>query len=1167
MPKDGKRKREERDSEDEPEEEEGFQVEVITHARVKDVNLEDPWEYRVKWGGYGSDEDSWEPSANVAACQRLLASFWEEVGVDNNDYNEGDVFAASKKWIKKERARFKTEFDKSKEEERKQKERAEKKKEARLAAKHEAKKRKKNLEKQKSTSAKPSRSASAASVRHNSVSSVSSYPVPVPAFASTSAPPPSKLFASDSEDSDDDVPLANVKKKKKKRKLSAEAEDDHPAKVQKIQDKPSTSAKVSSAKLSKTLEPSNKGKKAASYSRPPSPPAKAKDPDAKTKGKKFAPVSRAPSPTIIQSTSKAKGSALRPTTPPPEKLFASTPTPPSSPEISLSSLTPVSKAQATEKSAPASSTQSKARPQVSINTNLPAVSPVLSGSTAFKPTPLPLPKPSKLSSAVPLPPPRRTSSLNPSSASSASFPSRPFTKTATPIVPPTPSASSSKLSTPVLPTPKSATPTVPSAKPPTPVISSTVYPTPNERASKRHPMPMPLPPPPGSGLSTKQRLAQGAMALAPTSTKEPAKKPSLAGLSFRKTPSVPGASGSTPRTQSLPVPKLAARPEIDPLFDDPEEVVPDQVDSPVDMFQEPEPILPPALSRKSSQPSLAEAEEFLKDLMPPKLAAPLAPAVDAQDGPGPPKPVGLKPKTLPLKPIPKKWKWTGKLLMDVTDAKDGPQRTDHLCDVVLNDLYPSTIQGPQINIVMSASVPSLHLLSFHDLVDMSEFLKTSGVRMDATIPLQQLARVAPSADKDAEPLKVLARYMTKKNFVSLVPMRVDDALKGHLLLFPPVMDVLCRMLKVPEDMIKNSSLIAALLPWKPFAKESRRPFGLLTQPLKPSILSDADWKKTMSKSKYQLALRILKFPRDLHDWFSRSERTYSVWPSAEERTGNRDREIGFLTTILNECGAKKVGFKTDLRAIFVHVGSLVTIQKMPLLVERRSQMCGLRFYTFGTHESVHPESWGIREIFPLGGVVTFTARALYEDPWGIVNRIKAINSHPLWSCYILPSVIGMATRLCSPQEDPLAAFDRNEFVFDRLLRAVEDGEIAVLRAPPLNRNATTELDPIADWLRSNWINRPLGPRQTLERCLDAFSVKYSNMPQARWTPAIEAEISTDLDLMQRQPNIMTRYRRYIVIKAETDHPEPDRDGFEWVSNSKFSFCDDFMPTAHKSTIS
>jgi hypothetical protein len=107
--------------------------------------------------------------------------------------------------------------------------------------------------------------------------------------------------------------------------------------------------------------------------------------------------------------------------------------------------------------------------------------------------------------------------------------------------------------------------------------------------------------------------------------------------------------------------------------------------------------------------------------------------------------------------IPKKWKWTGKLLLDVAD------RTDHVCDVVLNDLVPMLTEGLRFNNTM-APMDSIHLLSFHDLADMSDFLKTCVHRLSPG-PSQQLARLGPNSDKDAEPLKILARYMAKRRFV------------------------------------------------------------------------------------------------------------------------------------------------------------------------------------------------------------------------------------------------------------------------------------------------------------------------------------------------------------------------------------------------------------------
>lgn len=104
--------------------------------------------------------------------------------------------------------------------------------------------------------------------------------------------------------------------------------------------------------------------------------------------------------------------------------------------------------------------------------------------------------------------------------------------------------------------------------------------------------------------------------------------------------------------------------------------------------------------------------------------------------------------------------------MDVTNSKTTAPRTDHVCDIVLTDLYPASVEGLRINVAM-ASVESVHLLSFHDLIDMSDFLKTC-VRLGPDEPLLQLARLGPSTDKDAQPLKTLGRYMTKKNLVGIV---------------------------------------------------------------------------------------------------------------------------------------------------------------------------------------------------------------------------------------------------------------------------------------------------------------------------------------------------------------------------------------------------------------
>ncbi|TFY61037.1 hypothetical protein EVG20_g7211 [Dentipellis fragilis] len=81
-----------------------YPVEVITKARVNDDN---EWnttfyrtqEYYVKWAGYRSTADSWEPADNLHNCDRLLRSFWTHVGTDNEDYDAGYIVEVQPEWI------------------------------------------------------------------------------------------------------------------------------------------------------------------------------------------------------------------------------------------------------------------------------------------------------------------------------------------------------------------------------------------------------------------------------------------------------------------------------------------------------------------------------------------------------------------------------------------------------------------------------------------------------------------------------------------------------------------------------------------------------------------------------------------------------------------------------------------------------------------------------------------------------------------------------------------------------------------------------------------------------------------------------------------------------------------------------------------------------------
>lgn len=51
-----------------------YEVEKILDAKKKDGTMF----YKVRWEGYGSEEDSWEPIDNLLTCQELVDNYWEQ---------------------------------------------------------------------------------------------------------------------------------------------------------------------------------------------------------------------------------------------------------------------------------------------------------------------------------------------------------------------------------------------------------------------------------------------------------------------------------------------------------------------------------------------------------------------------------------------------------------------------------------------------------------------------------------------------------------------------------------------------------------------------------------------------------------------------------------------------------------------------------------------------------------------------------------------------------------------------------------------------------------------------------------------------------------------------------------------------------------------------------
>ncbi|KAH9947673.1 hypothetical protein B0H21DRAFT_316591 [Amylocystis lapponica] len=504
--------------------------------------------------------------------------------------------------------------------------------------------------------------------------------------------------------------------------------------------------------------------------------------------------------------------------------------------------------------------------------------------------------------------------------------------------------------------------------------------------------------------------------------------------------------------------------------------------------------------------------------------------------------------------IPKRWKWMGDLYIDVS-----PERAERICTAVLSDPSEPRPNGLRFSICLD-SVDSLRLAKLYNVHDVFMLLR-------ACDPVQQFAMLGSQTDDDAGMFKTFAAHLKRKHLCTYAHLFLDSVAVAILLVFPSSLKDLCMFLKVPRDFTQGDFMVAALIPWTLAADEyenmqllrprSPAPDNDLLDPALADTVHDAGH-KLANRPFFYRALRVLKCPRDLLDYLSQRERPYCIWHSPADGTTKRPGfETSALQHVLKTHRAKNVGYKADVRFVFIHVGALSTFHKFGALAMRRNKQPELRFMTYGTHDSVHPERWGMRCIYPLGGVVTFTPSAILENLVGAYELIKKIAERPLWTCYILPSVVAMLAKLTCQGSHPLTLFDKGEFIFDELLELIESGKLSLLQAPPLSR-ALSGSDSAITWIGQQFKMLRMNARDILEECIALSRDQYANVQESELPLAIEREISRDLWNMQLQPVIMDEYRRFVVVNGRSDRfLTGDDNGVECVSLKQFDFKDDY----------
>ncbi|KAK0198588.1 hypothetical protein F5146DRAFT_996041 [Armillaria mellea] len=369
--------------------------------------------------------------------------------------------------------------------------------------------------------------------------------------------------------------------------------------------------------------------------------------------------------------------------------------------------------------------------------------------------------------------------------------------------------------------------------------------------------------------------------------------------------------------------------------------------------------------------------------------------------------------------------------------------------------------------------------------------------LSSWMPVSQFARLVPL--EHTERLRTLSKYMEKHGLVAVSPTKPSfkETIESHVLYFPASSPIIKYFSGVPISKNVETLFFVAIL--------ARRVRDKPSAPA-PSLSEHTVFKdqpKYIKNAELQHALRTLEYPPWLHDLLSNRPRDYCVWYD-DDKQHMRGKQMPFdlkggnletywLATILEQYEGVNKGYKADVGVIFVHVGAVKTLHKVGALVERRAKRPDIVFVTFGTHQRVHPERWGFRR-----GIMTFTPKALVEDP------------------------------LVCPTE-PFITKPFSERRFE---------------------------EPVHEWLLDQAHIIAAGPRQILEHSIREFRAKYSNKSEDLYPTLIQADLSHDLWVMQQQPVIMDRYRRFVALKGELEKPS-DRYGVEWSTTTTFDHKDNF----------
>lgn len=207
----------------------------------------------------------------------------------------------------------------------------------------------------------------------------------------------------------------------------------------------------------------------------------------------------------------------------------------------------------------------------------------------------------------------------------------------------------------------------------------------------------------------------------------------------------------------------------------------------------------------------------------------------------------------------------------------------------------------------------------------------------------------------------------------MVPFKLDGKTAGHILLFSKDTEhPIISCLRLPVVLKQSgSTLIAALIPWAMSPEQLNGVLPSYQSSISPEAAIETFNQRELTRlTILQHGLRILQWPTWLDSHLREGVRSYHIWSVGcpEDKHPNRDFETTILRKVLQHYGMareEKPAPGENAKLIFVHIASVKTLALLPVLLERRMTL-GCVFVLYGTHPSITPDRWGIREVYPIG---------------------------------------------------------------------------------------------------------------------------------------------------------------------------------------------------------